>query len=84
VIFVNPARVRAGGGTGARPDARAFHRRLPGYAPTRLVDAPALAAELGLRSLHVKDESHRLGLPAFGRGRGAGERGVRLRVGAGR
>jgi len=43
----------------------AFHRRLPGYAPTRLVDAPGLAEELGLRAVSVKDESERLGLPAF-------------------
>jgi diaminopropionate ammonia-lyase len=43
----------------------AFHRRLPGYAPTPLVSAPELAAELGLGQLHVKVESSRLGLPAF-------------------
>lgn len=47
------------------PDARAFHRTLPGYAPTPLVDAPALAAELGVGAVLVKDESSRLGLPAF-------------------
>jgi diaminopropionate ammonia-lyase len=44
---------------------RDFHRTLPGYAPTPLVDCHALAASLGLRSLHVKDESHRFGLNAF-------------------
>jgi diaminopropionate ammonia-lyase len=38
---------------------------LPGYTPTRLVDIPGLASELGLGSLHVKDESSRLGLPSF-------------------
>jgi diaminopropionate ammonia-lyase len=43
----------------------AFHRRIPGYAPTPLVDAPDLAEELGLRAVSVKDESERLGLPAF-------------------
>jgi diaminopropionate ammonia-lyase len=43
----------------------AFHRRLPGYAPTPVVDAPALAAALGASELSVKDESHRLGMPAF-------------------
>ena len=36
-----------------------------GYAPTPLVDCQALADSLGLRSLHVKDESHRFGLNAF-------------------
>ncbi|MFZ0319429.1 MAG: pyridoxal-phosphate dependent enzyme, partial [Candidatus Sulfotelmatobacter sp.] len=45
--------------------ARDFHRTLPGYAPTPLVDCQALADSLGLRSLHVKDESHRFGLNAF-------------------
>jgi diaminopropionate ammonia-lyase len=43
----------------------AFHRRLPGYEPTPLRDVPSLAAELGLSQLWVKDESSRLGLPAF-------------------
>ena len=46
-------------------DALAFHHRLPGYAPTRMVDAPSLARPLGLRRVLVKDESSRLGLPAF-------------------
>jgi diaminopropionate ammonia-lyase len=45
--------------------ARAFHQALPGYAPTPLRDLPALAAELGLATVAVKDESERLGLPAF-------------------
>ena len=43
----------------------AFHRRLPGYAPTPVVDAPGIAAALGVSTLSVKDESHRFGLPAF-------------------
>lgn len=43
----------------------AFHESLPGYAPTRLVEAPALAAELGVGRVFVKEESSRLGLPAF-------------------
>ncbi|HEX6853724.1 MAG TPA: pyridoxal-phosphate dependent enzyme [Streptosporangiaceae bacterium] len=42
-----------------------FHRSLPGYAPTRLVPVPGLAQELGVRSVFVKEESSRLGLPAF-------------------
>ncbi|MBE3000307.1 diaminopropionate ammonia-lyase [Nocardiopsis sp. HNM0947] len=45
--------------------ARAFHAGLPGYAPTPLHDLPALAAELGVGRVLVKDESDRLGLPAF-------------------
>jgi len=42
-----------------------FHRGLPGYQPSRLVEAPALAAELGVGRVLVKDESNRFGLPAF-------------------
>lgn len=45
--------------------ARDFHARLPGYQPTPLVDLPALAAELAVGRVLVKDESSRLGLPAF-------------------
>lgn len=47
------------------PAVRDFHRSLPDYAPTPLVDLPALADELGVGSVWVKDESSRLGLPAF-------------------
>src|SRR6516164_8784422 len=46
-------------------DAYTFHRSLPGYAPTPLVPVPGLAAELGVGQVLVKDESSRLGLPAF-------------------
>ena len=46
-------------------EVRAFHGSLPGYAPTPLTEVPALAAELGVGRVFVKDESARLGLPAF-------------------
>ena len=49
------------GGTSARD----FHRSLPGYEPTPLIDLPDLASELGVGRVVVKDESARLGLPAF-------------------
>lgn len=52
----------------AQPDGgpvRAFHRSLPGYAPTPLVRRPALARELGLRDLLIKYEEPRFGLGAF-------------------
>lgn len=42
-----------------------FHRRLPDYAPTPLINAPEVARRLGIRQLLVKNESSRLGLPAF-------------------
>lgn len=52
---------------GATPDRAplAFHRRLPGYGATPLVDAPGIAEALGVGKVWVKDESSRLGLPAF-------------------
>ncbi len=46
-------------------DAREFHKRLPGYTPTPLVDAPALADVLGVARVLVKDESSRIGLPSY-------------------
>ena len=46
-------------------DATAFHRSLDDYSPTALVGLPALSAELGVGQVLVKDESERLGLPAF-------------------
>jgi diaminopropionate ammonia-lyase len=46
-------------------DVARFHRTLPGFAQTPLVELPSLAAELGARRVFVKDESSRLGLPAF-------------------
>jgi diaminopropionate ammonia-lyase len=49
----------------ASDEAAAFHRALPGYAPTPLRELPAVAAELGVGAVLVKDESSRLGLPAF-------------------
>jgi diaminopropionate ammonia-lyase len=42
-----------------------FHRRLPGYIPTPLVDVHDLARDLGLGRLWLKDESSRLDLPSF-------------------
>ena len=42
-----------------------FHKRLPGYEPTPLIDVPELAPMVGIGQLLIKDESRRLGLPAF-------------------
>jgi diaminopropionate ammonia-lyase len=44
---------------------RRFHAGLPGYAPTPLRRAPAVAARLEVDEVLVKDESSRLGLPSF-------------------
>jgi diaminopropionate ammonia-lyase len=49
----------------ANDAARAFHEQLEGYAPTPLHDLPGVAKELGLDRVLLKDESERLGLPAF-------------------
>jgi diaminopropionate ammonia-lyase len=45
--------------------AREFHQSLPDYAPTPLISLPEIAKELGIRLLLLKDETSRLGLPAF-------------------
>lgn len=45
--------------------ALAFHRALPGYSPTPLHRLDTLAHSLGVKSLLLKDESHRFGLNAF-------------------
>ncbi|MEU2421033.1 diaminopropionate ammonia-lyase [Streptomyces sp. NPDC007851] len=44
---------------------RSFHASLPDYAPTPLTELPSLARESGVGRIFVKDESCRLGLPAF-------------------
>ena len=49
----------------AAETARNFHRTIPGYAPTPLVDLKGLAKHLGLEAFYVKDESFRFGLNAF-------------------
>lgn len=45
--------------------ARGFHRSFPEYKETPLADLRSLAKELGVASIHVKDESYRFGLNAF-------------------
>lgn len=46
-------------------EAWAFHRALPGYAPTPLRRLRGLAGALGIGELWLKDESIRFGLKAF-------------------
>ncbi|MGH3154684.1 MAG: diaminopropionate ammonia-lyase [Streptosporangiaceae bacterium] len=48
-----------------RDGVQAFHAGLPDYAPTPLVEVPAIARQLGTGRVFVKDESDRMGLPAF-------------------
>ncbi|WP_029074101.1 diaminopropionate ammonia-lyase [Kaistia adipata] len=50
------------------PAAREVERYLSfrdGHRPTPLVGLPALARELGVGAIHIKDEGHRLGLGSF-------------------
>jgi diaminopropionate ammonia-lyase len=64
-LLVNLA-ARAGAATAAPSRAPlALHRRLPGYSVTPLVEVAALARANGVAEVWVKDESTRLGLPAF-------------------
>jgi diaminopropionate ammonia-lyase len=56
-----PERVPPPGGR----EVLAFHRALPGYAPTPLRSLEDEAAALGLAALFLKDENGRFGLPAF-------------------
>ena len=63
-VLINDAAVDELPDTPSR-EPLAFHQRLAGYAPSRLVDAPEAARALGIGRLLVKDESSRLGLPAF-------------------
>jgi diaminopropionate ammonia-lyase len=64
-LFINPAALRQLPDAARTQAPLEVHRRLPGYAPTPLVRCPDLAAQLGVADLWVKDESWRLGLPAF-------------------
>jgi len=64
-VYANPGRVPVPTAARDSADPREFHRKLPGYAVSPLVAAPALADELGLEVLWVKDESSRLELPSF-------------------
>ena len=43
----------------------AFHRSFPEYSVTPLAEMNGLAKMLGVKSIHVKDESYRFGLNAF-------------------
>lgn len=43
----------------------AYHKSFPEYSVTPMANLRSLASELGLHSLHVKDESYRFGLNSF-------------------
>ena len=52
-------------GAPAADEVERFLRHRPNYTPTPLHQLPALAAALGVASIAVKDEGHRLGLGSF-------------------
>lgn len=62
--LVNPA-VDPGNVAVPSGDAARFHAALPGYRATPVRELEAVAGELRLAAVTVKDESDRLGLPAF-------------------
>ena len=64
-VWFSRPRSRTWTADAARSAALEFHRSLPGYEVTPLVELPELAVELGVGRVLVKDESSRLGLPAF-------------------
>ena len=65
LLLNNPAPLPGQPKAHAGADPRIFHRMLPGYAPTPLIDAPAIASQLGVDRVWVKDESSRIGLPSY-------------------
>src|SRR5438093_5394352 len=58
----DPAYVGASQG-GTRPTS--FHRTMPGYVPTPVVDLTNVAVSCGVARIAVKNEQERLGLPSF-------------------
>lgn len=64
-IYINPHPVAVQRSGTVATEPLAFHQRLPGYTPTPLHALPALAARLGIAQLWLKDETQRLGMPAF-------------------
>ena len=62
--YANPA-ARSWRTASVAGSAVSFHRTLDGYAATPLSELPELAAELGVGRVFIKDESNRMGLPAF-------------------
>jgi diaminopropionate ammonia-lyase len=65
-MFHNPAAASwKHTGPSANPAVEPFHRTLPDYAITTLIPLPEVAKQLGLGHVLMKDESNRLGLPAF-------------------
>ena len=63
-LIANPLLNKAATGSLVK-ESQTFHQSFPGYAPTPLRSLPQTAQLLGVRSVHVKDESMRMGMPSF-------------------
>src|ERR1700739_4129636 len=68
-------------GTEATRDVERFLAHRDDHAPTPLVALPALARQLGVGAIHIKDEGKRLGLGSF-KALGGGYAVIRLAVDA--
>lgn len=64
-VFLNPRATSQLDGDVPGDEAFDFHKKLPGYQASPLIDAPGIAETLGVGAVWVKDESSRFGLPAF-------------------
>lgn len=64
-LLINPLRRADAPVAAIDDDPIRFHRTIPGYAPTPLLDAPQSAEAIGAKKLLVKRETERFGLPAF-------------------
>lgn len=64
-VFVNQQATVPLDGDFPSSEAFDYHKRLPGYERSPLIDAPSIATTLGVGNVWVKDESSRFGLPAF-------------------
>ncbi|KZO92320.1 peptidase M20 [Calocera viscosa TUFC12733] len=63
--YVNPSASSFTTSGDPDPATRKFHEQLPGYAPTPIVSLEGVAKALGVGHVLLKNESERLGLPAF-------------------
>lgn len=65
-VFFNPAAKSWTAPLTDSPElAYQFHNQLPQFKATKLIPLEGLAKELGVRAIHLKDETCRLGLPSF-------------------
>lgn len=64
-LLLNPRRAAGTGAVPGRDPLELLHRRLPGYAPSPLLQVPELAEEWEVGEVLLKTETDRLGLPSF-------------------